>query len=59
MIQGILLAGGAGRRFGGAKLMATLPGDSAPIGVRAARSLLEGKQAEALSPFSPARFQGA
>lgn len=42
MIQGILLAGGAGRRFGGAKLMATLPGDSAPIGVRAARSLLEG-----------------
>jgi glycine oxidase len=32
----------------------------APItGQLMARSLLEGKQAKALSPFSPARFQGA
>ncbi len=39
MIRGILLAGGSGSRFGGAKLLATLPGDTVPIGVRAARSL--------------------
>lgn len=42
MIRGLLLAGGTGTRFGGAKLLARLPGDDVPIGVRAARSLLAG-----------------
>jgi molybdenum cofactor cytidylyltransferase len=42
VIRGILLAGGAGTRFGGAKLLATLPGDAVPIGVQAARSLHAG-----------------
>ena len=42
MIRGLLLAGGSGTRFGGAKLLATFPGDAVPIGVRAARSLHAG-----------------
>lgn len=42
MIRGILLAGGSGTRFGGAKLLATFPGEAVPIGVRAARSLQSG-----------------
>ena len=42
MIRGILLAGGAGVRVGGAKLLAAFPGDPVPIGVRAAQSLREG-----------------
>ena len=42
MIRGILLAGGTGTRFGGAKLLAAMPGETVPIGVRAARSLVSG-----------------
>lgn len=42
MIRGLLLAGGAGTRFGGAKLLAASPTDPAPIGVRAGRALLAG-----------------
>jgi molybdenum cofactor cytidylyltransferase len=42
LIRGLLLCGGAATRFGGAKLLAAMPGDSSPIGVRAARSLLGG-----------------
>ncbi len=38
MIVGVLLAAGAGTRFGGDKLLARLP-DGTPIGVRAARTL--------------------
>lgn len=38
MIVGVLLAAGAGTRFGGDKLLARLP-DETPIGVRAARTL--------------------
>lgn len=41
MITGILLAAGAGTRFGGNKLLFPLP-DGIPIGVKAARSLLSG-----------------
>jgi molybdenum cofactor cytidylyltransferase len=41
MITGILLAAGAGTRFGGDKLRYPLP-DGTPIGVKAARSLLSG-----------------
>jgi len=41
MIAGILLAAGAGTRFGGDKLLFPLP-DGTPIGVKAARSLLSG-----------------
>ena len=39
MIVGVLLAAGAGRRFGGGKLLYPLP-DGTPIGVAAAASLL-------------------
>ncbi|MHB1290933.1 MAG: NTP transferase domain-containing protein, partial [Sulfuricella sp.] len=39
MITGILLAAGAGTRFGGDKLQFPLP-DGTPIGVKAARNLL-------------------
>lgn len=42
MIRGLLLAGGAGVRFGGAKLLAVAAGDTVPIGVRAAQSLIAG-----------------
>jgi molybdenum cofactor cytidylyltransferase len=42
LIRGLLLAGGAGARFGGAKLLAVAPGDTEPIGVRAAKSLIAG-----------------
>ena len=42
MIRGILLGGGAGKRFGGAKLLAASPVDPTPIGVRAALSLVAG-----------------
>lgn len=42
MIRGILLAGGAGTRFGGAKLLSAFPNDPVPIGVRSARSLIAG-----------------
>ncbi len=42
MIRGILLAGGSGTRFGGAKLLAAFPNDPVPIGVRSARSLVAG-----------------
>ena len=38
MIVGVLLAAGAGTRFGGDKLLARLP-DGTPIGVRAGRTL--------------------
>ena len=38
MIVGVLLAAGAGTRFGGGKLLARLP-DGTPLGVRAARTL--------------------
>ena len=38
MIVGVLLAAGAGSRFGGDKLLACLP-DETPLGVRAARTL--------------------
>ena len=38
-VIGILLAGGAGKRFGGGKLLATLA-DGTPVGVRAAASLI-------------------
>ncbi|MDO9069524.1 MAG: nucleotidyltransferase family protein [Deltaproteobacteria bacterium] len=41
MIAGILLAAGAGTRFGGDKLLFPLP-DGTPIGIKAARSLLSG-----------------
>jgi len=41
MITGILLAAGAGTRFGGNKLLFPMP-DGIPIGVKAARSLLSG-----------------
>ncbi|MHB8797608.1 MAG: nucleotidyltransferase family protein [Thermoanaerobaculia bacterium] len=41
MIVGVLLAAGAGTRFGGGKLLAPLP-DGTPVGVRAARSLRAG-----------------
>lgn len=42
MIRALLLCGGAGTRFGGAKLLACASADAAPIGVRAARALLSG-----------------
>lgn len=42
MIRAILLCGGSGKRFGGAKLLAATSADATPIGVRSARSLLEG-----------------
>jgi molybdenum cofactor cytidylyltransferase len=42
LIRALLLCGGAAVRFGGAKLLASLPDDPVPIGVRAARSLVEG-----------------
>ncbi|MGE0358376.1 MAG: NTP transferase domain-containing protein [Burkholderiales bacterium] len=42
MIRGLLLGGGEGTRFGGAKLLAATPLDPVPIGVRAARSLVAG-----------------
>lgn len=41
MIAGILLAAGAGTRFGGDKLQFPLP-DGTPIGVQAARNLMHG-----------------
>lgn len=43
LIQGLLLAGGCARRFGGDKLLAPLPGSepSIPVVVSAARTLLE------------------
>lgn len=41
MIAGVLLAAGAGSRFGGDKLLARLP-DGTPLGVRAARTLHAG-----------------
>lgn len=41
MIVGVLLAAGAGTRFGGDKLLARLP-DETPLGVRAARTLRSG-----------------
>lgn len=41
MIVGVLLAAGAGTRFGGDKLLARLP-DGVPLGVRAARTLRSG-----------------
>ncbi len=41
MIVGVLLAAGAGTRFGGDKLLARLP-DETPVGVRAARTLRSG-----------------
>ena len=41
MIAGVLLAAGAGTRFGGAKLLSRLP-DGTPIAVRAARVLRGG-----------------
>jgi len=42
VIRGLLLGGGAGTRFGGAKLLAAAGPDATPIGVRAARSLVAG-----------------
>jgi molybdenum cofactor cytidylyltransferase len=42
VIRGLLLAGGAATRFGGAKLLAAASDQSTPIGVRAAKSLLAG-----------------
>ncbi len=42
MIRGLLLGGGTGTRFGGAKLLAATPRDATPVGVRAARSLVAG-----------------
>ena len=42
MIRGLLRAGGAATRFGGAKLLASASDSPAPIGARAARSLLAG-----------------
>jgi molybdenum cofactor cytidylyltransferase len=41
MIVGLLLAAGAGSRFGGDKLLQPLP-DGTPIGLAAARNLLQG-----------------
>ncbi|MFA9461707.1 nucleotidyltransferase family protein [Thiohalorhabdus sp. Cl-TMA] len=41
MIQGLLLAGGSGHRFGGQKLLARLPGGE-PVVVAAARALQAG-----------------
>jgi molybdenum cofactor cytidylyltransferase len=41
VIVGVLLAAGAGSRFGGGKLLASLP-DGTPLGVRAARTLRSG-----------------
>ena len=51
MIVGVLLAAGAGTRFGGDKLLASLP-DGAPVGVRAARTLRSGVD-EALAVVRP------
>ncbi len=42
MIRGLLLAGGAATRFGGAKLLAATAGNASPIGIRAARALVAG-----------------
>jgi len=42
VIRGLLLAGGAATRFGGAKLLAAADDHATPIGVRAAKSLLAG-----------------
>jgi molybdenum cofactor cytidylyltransferase len=42
LIRGLLLAGGAAARFGGAKLLAAASDNPVPIGARAARSLLAG-----------------
>jgi len=38
-VVGVLLAAGAGRRFGGSKLLARLP-DGSPVGTQAARNLV-------------------
>ena len=51
MIFGVLLAAGAGTRFGGDKLLARLP-DETPLGVRAARTLRSGVD-EALAVVRP------
>jgi molybdenum cofactor cytidylyltransferase len=42
LIRGLLLAGGAATRFGGAKLLASAADSLVPIGARAARSLVAG-----------------
>ena len=39
MIAGVLLAAGSGERFGGAKLLATLPGTGEALGIVALRNL--------------------
>jgi molybdenum cofactor cytidylyltransferase len=51
VIVGVLLAAGAGTRFGGDKLLARLP-DGTPLGVRAARTLHSGVD-EALAVVRP------
>lgn len=52
MIVGVLLAAGAGSRFGGGKLLAPLP-DGTPVGVRSARTLV-GAVDRALAVVRPA-----
>ncbi len=51
MIVGLLLAAGAGTRFGGGKLLAPLP-DGTPVGVRSAR-LLRGAVDRAVAVVRP------
>jgi molybdenum cofactor cytidylyltransferase len=52
MIRGILLAAGAGRRFGGAKLSAPLP-SGVPVAVAAGRNLLAGGVDEVTAVVRP------
>lgn len=55
MIVGVLLAAGAGARFGGGKLLAPL-GDGTPVGVRSARTLRGGVE-RALAVVRPGDAQ--
>jgi molybdenum cofactor cytidylyltransferase len=61
-IRGLLLCGGLAARFGGAKLLAAIPGDesSGPIAARAARNLREGAgNALAIVPLGSRELRAA
>ena len=51
-IRGLLLCGGASRRFGANKLLAAIPGADGPLVARSARHLLEGA-GNALAVIAP------
>ena len=51
-VRAILLGGGTGSRHGGGKLLASAPGSEQAVGVRAARSVIEGA-GQALAVLRP------